>query len=209
MAAPKLSQPMNSTLYASRWKTSRYHLHWHLLSNPLPLLLSTLFHSFAPPNLPPPSLELALPPLLHPYAFYFLCLPLQLQLKKKEEEADLVAPYSRSFDRTLVTTILNSTSGGLSLVGRTVRVGGWVKTGREAGAGAFAFLEVNDGSCFDNLQVMVEREVAESSDGVASLKELVPTSTCVLVEGTLAETPEGTKQKVGVGVLTALCEIVV
>jgi aspartyl/asparaginyl-tRNA synthetase len=38
-------------------------------------------------------------------------------------------------------------------MGRTLRVGGWVKTGREAGAGAFAFLEVNDGSCFDSLQV--------------------------------------------------------
>lgn len=28
-----------------------------------------------------------------------------------------------------------------------------MKTGREAGAGAFAFLEVNDGSCFANIQV--------------------------------------------------------
>ena len=37
-------------------------------------------------------------------------------------------------------------------VGKTIRVGGWVKTGREAGAGAFAFLEVNDGSCFANIQ---------------------------------------------------------
>jgi asparaginyl-tRNA synthetase len=36
--------------------------------------------------------------------------------------------------------------------GTTLRVGGWVKTGREAGAGAFAFLEVNDGSCFESLQ---------------------------------------------------------
>ena len=30
-----------------------------------------------------------------------------------------------------------------------------MKTGREAGAGAFAFLEVNDGSCFENVQVCV------------------------------------------------------
>ena len=33
--------------------------------------------------------------------------------------------------------------------------GGWVKTGREQGAGAFAFLEVNDGSTFANLQVWI------------------------------------------------------
>lgn len=38
-------------------------------------------------------------------------------------------------------------------MGKTIRIGGWVKTGREAGAGAFAFLEVNDGSCFQNIQV--------------------------------------------------------
>ena len=38
-------------------------------------------------------------------------------------------------------------------VDRDVRVGGWIKTGREAGGGSFAFLEVNDGSCLTNLQV--------------------------------------------------------
>lgn len=30
-----------------------------------------------------------------------------------------------------------------------------MKTGREAGAGAWCFLEVNDGSCLENLQVLV------------------------------------------------------
>jgi hypothetical protein len=42
-------------------------------------------------------------------------------------------------------------------------------------------------------QVMVDKAVAEGSGG---LKRLVPTGTAVLVEGTLAETPEGTKQAV-------------
>ena len=37
-------------------------------------------------------------------------------------------------------------------VDREIRIGGWVKTGREAGAGSFAFLEVIDGSCLTNLQ---------------------------------------------------------
>lgn len=93
----------------------------------------------------------------------------------------------------MIRTILQSETEGLSLVGRTLRIGGWVKTGREAGAGAFAFLEVNDGSCFDNIQIMVDKEVAEE---VGGLKEIVATSTCVLIEGELAQTPEGTKQKV-------------
>jgi asparaginyl-tRNA synthetase len=38
---------------------------------------------------------------------------------------------------------------------------------------------------------MVTKEVAEE---VGGLKKLVPTGTCVLIEGTLAETPPGTKQ---------------
>ncbi|KAI7843684.1 hypothetical protein COHA_002584 [Chlorella ohadii] len=118
---------------------------------------------------------------------------LQTSLKKKEAELELVAPYSRSYGRTMVKSVLENESEGLSLVGKTIRVGGWVKTGREAGAGAFAFLEVNDGSCFQNIQVMVDKEVAEE---VGGLKQLTPTSTCVLIEGVLAQTPPGTKQKV-------------
>lgn len=104
-----------------------------------------------------------------------------------------MAPYSRSFSRVPVRAILEAEGEGASLAGRSVAVGGWVKTGREAGAGAFAFLELNDGSCFANLQVMVDKDVAA---GVGGLGALTPTSTCVLVEGVLAETPPGTKQKV-------------
>ena len=48
-------------------------------------------------------------------------------------------------------------------VGKTIRIGGWVKTGREAGAGAFAFLEVNDGSCFQNIQVGAARTAQPGS----------------------------------------------
>ncbi|CAD7698106.1 unnamed protein product, partial [Ostreobium quekettii] len=80
-------------------------------------------------------------------------------------------------------------------VGKLVRIGGWVKTGRDAGAGAWCFLEVNDGSCFNNLQVIVNQEVAAE---VGGLRQLTPTGTCVLIEGLLSETPEGTMQAVEV-----------
>ena len=60
------------------------------------------------------------------------------------------AKYSK---RVIIKSILGSQDGGLGLVGQTMVVGGWVKTGREQGKGSFAFLEVNDGSCFANLQV--------------------------------------------------------
>ncbi|KAK9832624.1 hypothetical protein WJX81_004893 [Elliptochloris bilobata] len=126
---------------------------------------------------------------------------LQLQLKAKNGAAlaqsadgrDTVAPYSRSFQRTMVATVLSSPDEGVGLVGCTLRIGGWVRTGREAGAGAFAFLEVSDGSCFGNIQVMVTKEVAEA---VGGLKAITSAGTSVLVEGELTETPPGTKQKV-------------
>ncbi len=92
-----------------------------------------------------------------------------------------------------------------------------MKTGREAGGGEFAFLEVNDGSTFGNLQVRISSTRAADADGCAAhvpkfraaaqvmvtkevaaavggLKDLVPTGTSVLVEGVLTEAPAKAKQ---------------
>ncbi|PIA51284.1 hypothetical protein AQUCO_01100252v1 [Aquilegia coerulea] len=91
--------------------------------------------------------------------------------------------------RVLVKTIISRPDGGVGLDGKKVIVGGWVKTGREQGKGTFAFLELNDGSCPGNLQVIIDA-------GVYSLSSLVATGTCVYVEGELKKTPEGTRQKV-------------
>uniref|UniRef100_A0A7S0RKV4 asparagine--tRNA ligase n=1 Tax=Chlamydomonas leiostraca TaxID=1034604 RepID=A0A7S0RKV4_9CHLO len=118
---------------------------------------------------------------------------LETNIKQKEAQLNTVWPYSRSYGRTSIKTVLGADDGGKSMIGKSLRVGGWVKTGREAGAGAFAFLEVNDGSCFESIQVMVTKEVAEA---VGGLRKIVPSGTSVLVEGELAATPEGTKQAV-------------
>ncbi|XP_052183696.1 asparagine--tRNA ligase, cytoplasmic 1-like [Diospyros lotus] len=91
--------------------------------------------------------------------------------------------------RVLIKSIIGRPDGGAGLAGRTVRVGGWVKTGREQGKGSFAFLELNDGSCPANLQVIVDA-------AVAPLGQLVSTGTCVHVEGELKVPPEGTKQRI-------------
>eukprot|EP00252_Welwitschia_mirabilis_P014956 TRINITY_DN33045_c0_g1_i1.p1 TRINITY_DN33045_c0_g1~~TRINITY_DN33045_c0_g1_i1.p1 ORF type:complete len:570 (+),score=138.73 TRINITY_DN33045_c0_g1_i1:197-1906(+) len=96
------------------------------------------------------------------------------------------AKYSR---RVLIKTILSRPDGGKGLVGQRIVVGGWVKTGREQGKSTFAFLEVNDGSCPSNLQVLV-------NSSVAALSQLTATGTSVMVEGKLKEPPEGTKQTV-------------
>ncbi|TXG49857.1 hypothetical protein EZV62_025732 [Acer yangbiense] len=92
-------------------------------------------------------------------------------------------------DRVLIRSIVSRPDGGAGLAGQRVRVGGWVKTGREQGKGSFAFLEVNDGSCPANLQVIVDAAVAD-------LAQLVQTGTSVSVEGLLKNPPEGTKQRV-------------
>lgn len=130
---------------------------------------------------------------------------LQVQLQQKRAEADSIAPYSRSFGRTLVSSIL-AAEGGLGLVDRSIRVGGWVKTGREAGAGSFAFLEVSDGTSAEHLQVKLPKEVAQAyalaqlqaseGDAERALSLFTATGTAVLVQGKLTTTPEGTKQAV-------------
>ncbi|CAK0787728.1 hypothetical protein CVIRNUC_010950 [Coccomyxa viridis] len=117
---------------------------------------------------------------------------LQLKLKQKENDS-LIAPYSRSYNRTLISTIVEAADGGVHAVGQTLTIGGWVKTGREAGGGKWVFLEVNDGTTFLSLQAVVPLEVAEAAGGFSSL---TPSGTSVLLEGHLAETPAGTKQKV-------------
>ena len=59
----------------------------------------------------------------------------QASLKKKEAELELVAPYSRSYGRTLVKSVLEGESEGLSLVGAAA-IGGaaaalWIAPGAD------------------------------------------------------------------------------
>ena len=74
------------------------------------------------------------------------------------------------------------------MAGQTIRVGGWVKTGRTAGGGAFAFLELNDGSCFANMQVMVDKEVG---DAVGGLKEMTSHGDVRARRGAAGRNPRG------------------
>ena len=72
-------------------------------------------------------------------------------------------------------------------VGKEITVQGWIRTSRDSKT--FGFIELNDGTFFKNLQVVIE-------DGkLDNFKEAVklPIATAVNVTGTLVETP-GTKQ---------------
>nr|XP_043627255.1 asparagine--tRNA ligase, cytoplasmic 1-like [Erigeron canadensis] len=99
-------------------------------------------------------------------------------------------------ERVLIRSILTRPDGGASLAGQTIKVGGWVKTGRKTGSVKegkdqlpFAFVELNDGSCSANLQLMIYSDVA-------SLDEVTRTGTSMHVEGVLQTPPVQTKQSI-------------
>ena len=51
---------------------------------------------------------------------------------------------------------------------RLVTVAGWVRTRRDA-KGGFSFIELNDGSCLANLQVVADSTLANYTDDVQRL----------------------------------------
>lgn len=65
-------------------------------------------------------------------------------------------------------------------IGDTITVGGWIRTRRDSKAG-FSFLAVNDGSCFNNLQVLAASTLPNYESEILKLT----TSCSVMVEGTL------------------------
>ena len=68
--------------------------------------------------------------------------------------------------------------------GSTVTVGGWVRTIRDSKN--LAFMELNDGSCFGSLQVVVPRDTNPDYDDVVKLN----VGSAVIIEGTVVLTPE-------------------
>jgi asparaginyl-tRNA synthetase len=69
-------------------------------------------------------------------------------------------------------------------VGQEVLLQGWVRTRRDSKAG-FSFLELNDGSCFGNIQVVAPASLANYESDV---KKLSPGAS-VAVEGLVRESP--------------------
>ncbi len=68
--------------------------------------------------------------------------------------------------------------------GRTLRLGGWVRTRRDS-KGGFSFLELNDGSCQGNIQVVA----AATLDNYDSVIKKLSTGSSVIVEGEVRESP--------------------
>ena len=74
-------------------------------------------------------------------------------------------------------------------IGKTVKVAGWIRTSRASKN--FGFVELNDGSFFKNMQVVLSDEKLENFKEITKL----PISSSIIVEGELVST-EGAKQPV-------------
>ena len=70
------------------------------------------------------------------------------------------------------------------LGGREVTVCGWARTIRDMKT--FGFIELNDGSCFKNLQVVMDANVLENYKEIASQN----VGAALIVKGTVVLTPE-------------------
>ncbi|MCA9029552.1 MAG: asparagine--tRNA ligase, partial [Planctomycetaceae bacterium] len=71
-----------------------------------------------------------------------------------------------------------------------VELGGWVRTRRDSKHG-FSFIELNDGSCMANLQIVVDADVP----GYAETIKQVSTGSSVWIRGVIKES-QGAKQRI-------------
>ncbi|CAD7923107.1 unnamed protein product [Amoebophrya sp. A25] len=108
-------------------------------------------------------------------------------LMLKPEDRPLQSEYSQCSNiiggRTRIGRIQLSADAGESLIGQKFVICGWVKTMREQAE--LTFLSVNDGSCFADLQVVIEK----GCRGAETLKGAVNTGASVKCCGTLVASP--------------------
>ena len=70
-----------------------------------------------------------------------------------------------------------------AFLGKEVRVGGWIRSIRDSKA--FGFIVLNDGTCFDTLQIVYH----DTMENFAEISKL-NVGAAILVKGTLVATPE-------------------
>ena len=94
-----------------------------------------------------------------------------------------------SFGGRVRIDVLTS-EGAEKWIGKVVNVGGWVRSLRQGGGGEFCFVDLNDGSTVKNIQVIVNKDVANFTD---LLKEGI--GSCIQFRGEIVKSP-GTKQPI-------------
>ena len=90
----------------------------------------------------------------------------------------------KGFDNMKRTEIAAVDADGEALSGQEITVCGWVRTIRDMKT--FGFIELNDGSCFKNLQVVFEDGTVDNYREIAKLN----VGSSLIVRGTVKLTPE-------------------
>src|SRR5438105_1714098 len=68
----------------------------------------------------------------------------------------------------VMETITVAQARQASTVGRQVSLNGWLRTRRDS-KGGFSFLEINDGSCFGNIQVVADGKLPNYESEIKKL----------------------------------------
>ena len=97
------------------------------------------------------------------------------------------------------TEISKIFSEGAVSDGESVVVSGWVKTSRESKN--IGFIELNDGSCFKNLQIIVEASKLDNFKEIANS----PVGTALVVNGIVVLTPNA-KQPLEINAVSVVVE---
>jgi len=118
---------------------------------------------------------------------------LKEKLRKTEEERDQLknelatskASAVADWDlrqRVSIASIFNRPDGGAGLSGSTIGVAGWIKTHRMAAKDAIAFVKLNDGSHWDDIQIVVDKSIP----GFETIKDhSATTAASIFVVGTI------------------------
>ncbi|KAK9143018.1 hypothetical protein Syun_012418 [Stephania yunnanensis] len=108
-------------------------------------------------------------------------------LRSAADTGEMVGKFKR---RLKIFDVKGGADEGLDWLGQNVVVKGWVRTLRVQSS--VTFMEVNDGSCFSNMQCVMSTD-AEGYDQVES--GMIATGASVCVQGTILGS-QGSKQKV-------------
>lgn len=88
--------------------------------------------------------------------------------------------YSKSYNRESIKNIFIKNE---TLIDKEIIVGGWVKTGRPANKNEFLFIELNDGTTFKNLQIII-------NSNIYNIDIIKAVGTCLLIKGIIKKSPD-------------------
>jgi len=121
---------------------------------------------------------------------------LQLLVKKLQLERDEAVAKAQKLEKSLElkssspqrqshrVLIKKMLKHPASFIGTQVVVCGWARTIREQGGGRFAFIELNDGSCFRNLQIVCDNDKPGYKDVTSAQSG---TGACILAFGNVVK----------------------